>query len=198
MCDGCIDRDVLEHSRRIEIAIAVQRSATCCCPRSKLDSIGDQLVDFLHGLFRDHRTALRCRISACTYLQAGHPLGQPLDEGVVNASLDIEAVSRRAGLASIAHLGNHRSIKSGIEIRVIKHDKGGVASKLHRAADHGLRRLSQKDAADASGACEREFAHPRVRQHCIGNRCRAACRQHIDHARRNTRFFAQSSHGIGR
>ncbi len=57
---------------------------------------------------------------------------------LVNSScdllVDVEAVGGGAGLAHVAHLGDHRAFDRSIDVGVVEHDEGRVAAELHRAA----------------------------------------------------------------
>ena len=105
-------------------------------------------MDLCHGSRRDHRADLCGRIGAGAHPQRFHPFRQAGDEGIVNSRLNVEAIRRRAGLTRIAHLGDHRPFQRRLDIGIVEDEEGGVATQLHRARDHGLRRLGQKRPPD--------------------------------------------------
>ena len=79
-------------------------------------------------------------------------------KGVIDTGLHIDAVRTNAGLAVVAELGDHRAFDSRIQIGIIEHDERRVAAQFHRAFQHLIRRLTQKDAADFGRAGESQLA----------------------------------------
>ena len=73
---------------------------------------------------------------------ARHPLGQPAAELLGDAALDVEPVGGGAGLAAVAHLGDHRAVERGVEVGVGEHEERRVAAELHRAVDDLVGRLA--------------------------------------------------------
>ena len=100
-----------------------------------------------------------------------HASAQALGEGVVNAGLHVEPVGGRAGLAGIAHLGDHGAFKGGLQISVIKDDERSVPAKFH-GGDDVLRSLGQEQSSHTGRAGERQLAHARIGQHGRGQRSR--------------------------
>ena len=58
--------------------------------------------------------------------------GQLLGELVGHRLGDVEAVGRRARLADVAHLGDHRALDRGVEVGVVEDEERRVAAELHR------------------------------------------------------------------
>ena len=67
-----------------------------------------------------------------------------------------------ANLAVVAEFGNHRAFDGLVEIGIIEHDEGRVAPELHRAFQHLIGGLTQKDAAHFGRSGEGQFAHKRI------------------------------------
>ena len=62
---------------------------------------------------------------------------------------DVEPVGGGAGLAAVAHLGQHRAVDGGVDVGVVEHDERRVAAEFHR-------RAQQRSAACcARAACRR-------------------------------------------
>ena len=53
-------------------------------------------------------------------------------------SCDVEAVGRRARLADVAHLGDHRALDGRVEVGVVEDEERRVAAELHRDAQQLL------------------------------------------------------------
>ena len=81
-------------------------------------------------------------------LNALHPLGDAAGELVGDRALHDEPVRRRAGLADVAELREHRAVDRLVEVGVVEHDERGVAAELHRGAQHALRRLLEQPLPD--------------------------------------------------
>ena len=46
--------------------------------------------------------------------------------------MHVDAVGGGAGLAQIAHLGQHRAFDGGVHVGIVEDDDGRVAAQLHR------------------------------------------------------------------
>ena len=110
----------------------------------------------------DERDAL---VEAVAHLQSRHLGGELLGEFVVHLLVHIEAIGRGAGLAHIAHLGNHGAFDGGVDVGILEHQERRVAAELHRRLDDIVRRLVQQLAADFGRAGERHHADARIVQH---------------------------------
>ena len=86
-------------------------------------------------------------------------------EVVVDDARHVEAVRRGAGLAAVAHLGDHRAVERSVEVGVVADEEGGVAAELHRGGEHLVGCLLQEDPPDLGRAGEGEGPDPRVVQH---------------------------------
>ena len=73
-----------------------------------------------------------------------------------------EPVRGGAGLADVAHLGQHRPVDGLVQVGVAEDHERGVAAELHRHLEHVLRGLLDQFLADAGGAGEGQFSQPRV------------------------------------
>ena len=80
-------------------------------------------------------------------------LGDPARELVGDGLVHDEAVGRRAGLADVAELREHRAVDRLVEVGVVEHDERGVAAELHRGAQHVL-------SPPARSACGRPAVEP--------------------------------------
>ena len=94
--------------------------------------------------------------------------------------LDVEAVGRRARLAVVAHLGDHRPLDGGVEVGVGQHDEGRVAAELHRHVEHAIRRLLDELLAHLGAAGERQLPDARVLEHRRGDRAGAPTGHDVD------------------
>jgi hypothetical protein len=63
--------------------------------------------------------------------QVGHPLRQLAAEVARDPLMHEEPVRRRAGLAPVAHLGQHRAVDRRVEVRVVEDEERCVAAQLH-------------------------------------------------------------------
>ena len=75
---------------------------------------------------------------------------------------DVEAVRRRARLAHVAHLRDHRALDGGVDVGVREDDERRVAAELHRRPQQALGGLLDELLPDLGRAGERELAQPRV------------------------------------
>ena len=91
--------------------------------------------------------------------------GELLGDGLVHE----EAVGRGAGLADVAHLGEHRALDRGVEVGVLEDQERRVAAQLHRDAQDLLGRLLDqprptsvepvKDSLRVRGSFEQRLDH---------------------------------------
>ena len=88
-------------------------------------------------------------VGAGAHAHGAHALGQPAGELVVDAALDVDPVGGGAGLAAVAHLGDHGAVEGQIEVRVIEDQERSVAAEFHGALEHVVGRLAQQVASDA-------------------------------------------------
>ena len=102
-------------------------------------------------------------VRAGTDPHRGHPGDEALDEGVVDGSLHEEPVGGRAGLAAVAHLGDHGAVERRVDVGIGEHDEGGVAAELHRALEDVVGRRAEQQPPDLRGAGERQHARARGR-----------------------------------
>ena len=98
--------------------------------------VGDELLDLLDRLLVDQRALLRAVLEARTDLQLARRSGQLLDELVIDAGLNEEAVGADAGLAGIAVLRDHGALDRAVDVGVVEDDERRVAAELHRYLLH--------------------------------------------------------------
>jgi hypothetical protein len=89
------------------------------------------------------RADLHAVLGAATDLHRGHPVGEPGRELVRDRLVHQEAVGRRAGLADVAHLGQHRALDCGIEVRILEDQERRVSAQFHGRPQNILRRVGQ-------------------------------------------------------
>src|SRR3546814_10902540 len=91
-------------------------------------------------------------------------------EGVVDPFLHQDAVGTDAGLAGVAELGDHGTLDGGIEVGVVEHQEGRVATELQRDLLHRGGALLHQQLADLRRADEGELAHDRAGGHLAADR----------------------------
>ena len=94
-------------------------------------------------------------------LQRAHPRGEPLGELVRDRLVHVEAVGRGAGLADVAHLGEHRAVDGGVEVGVLEDEERRVAAELHRDPQQLVGGLLDS-SPDLGRAGEGQLAQARV------------------------------------
>ena len=133
--------------------------------RALADGVVDQLDHLLLGVGIDQRTDRHAVIEPIAHLQRRHLGGELLGKLVVHLLVHVETIGRGAGLAHVAHLGDHGALDRGIDVGVLEHDEGRIAAELHRRLDDVVGRLVQQLAPDLGRAGERDHAHARIMQH---------------------------------
>ena len=111
----------------------------------------------------DDRTHLHRGVEPVAELQRLRPRGEAVDEGVVQALVDEEAVGGDADLAGVGELGRHRDVQRRLEVGVVVDDERRVAAELHRHLLHGVGGVADHLLADAGRAGQRHLAHERAR-----------------------------------
>src|SRR3546814_11833750 len=81
-----------------------------------------------------------------------------LDEGVVDALLNIEAGRRDAHLSSVAESLPHDLVERGFEVAIVEHQHRGMAAKLHRDPLHAVGGQLHQMFADRGRAGEADLA----------------------------------------
>ena len=117
------------------------------------------------GVGIDQRAERDAILEPVPHAQRAHARGELLGKGVVHLFVHVEAVGGGAGLADVAHLGDHRALDRGVDVGVVEHDERRVAAELHRRLEHVVGRLVQQLAPDLGRAGEGHDPHPRVVQH---------------------------------
>ena len=136
--------------------------------------------------------------SVPSHLERGHALGQARGERLGDIGMHIDAVRRRAGLAEIAHLGQHRALDGGVHVGILEHQHGRVAAELHRRLEHLIGGRFEQRAPHAGRAGKAHHPHARIVHNVIDDLASSGGRQHVDEARRHARLFQhrhQRQHG---
>src|SRR5690606_27364617 len=108
--DACRRRNVCQDGWRIEAAFALEWAAAEQQAGACFECFIDKCLNANDRIPVDERATLSACLRAVTDTQASHPLGELLCEGVMQFALYQEAVGRRAGLAAVAHLGDHGAV----------------------------------------------------------------------------------------
>ena len=130
-----------------------------------LDRVVDQLDHLVAAFGVDQRPERDAVVEAVAHLQRLHLRGELLGERVVHLLVHVEAVGRGAGLAHVAHLGDHGALDRGVDVGVLEDDERRVAAELHRRLDDVVGGAVQELAADLGRAGEGDDAHARIVQH---------------------------------
>ncbi len=178
-----------------EVAGAVGRLAAGDDRRALRHRVVDEVGDLVAGLGIDQRADRDAVLEAVAELERLHPRGELLDEGVVHRLVDVEAVGGGAGLAHVAHLGDHRALDRGIEVGVVEDDERGVAAELHHRLDDVLRGGGDQLPPDLGRAGEGDDADAQVLEHLADHRARAARGDDVDDARRHARLLEDRHQG---
>ncbi|MNS98220.1 hypothetical protein D3C72_1325820 [compost metagenome] len=165
--------------------------------RPASDRIVHVLLHLVDRRVVDQRPQIDVLLKAGAHSQGQHCLLEMLGERVIDAVLYENPVRAHAGLAGIAKLGCHGAGHGQVEIGVIEHDEGRVATQLHRHFLHGARALLHQQLADAGRAGKRQFAHQGIAGDFFTNGSGVA-RHHVEHACGNAGFLRQCGKGEGR
>src|SRR3546814_7114254 len=87
-----------------------------------------------------------------------------LDEGVVDALLNIEAGRRDAHLSSVAEFLPHDLVERGFEVAIVEHQHRGMAAKLPRDPLPAVGGELHPMFADSGRAGEADLADHRARE----------------------------------
>jgi ParB family chromosome partitioning protein len=154
--------DVGEHRRAVEVAGAVELLAPDEDLRALLRRVLDEPGHLAALVVVDERPDLHVGVRAAADRQVAHALGEALGEVPGDRAGDVEAVRTRAGLADVAHLGDHRPLDRRVEVRVVEDEERRVAAQLHRDAQDLLGGLLDERAPDLGRAGEGQLARARV------------------------------------
>jgi hypothetical protein len=157
------------------------RLATGNQPGAFAEGVVDMFLDLGHGLVVDQRAGGGAFFQAVADLQLGHGGGELLDEGVVHAVLDVQAVGAHAGLAVVAVLGNQRAFHGGIQVGVVEDDERRVAAQLQGHLLDVVGALGHQLTTDLGGTGEGQLAHDRVAGQLAADFAGAAG-HHAEHA----------------
>ncbi|MNP08250.1 hypothetical protein D3C76_1003100 [compost metagenome] len=160
-------------------------------------SVFNVLLNLGHGFGVDQGAGGDAVFQAITNVQLGHGRGELVDEGIVDAVLDIQTVGADAGLAVVAVLRDQRPLDSGVQVGVIEDDEGCIAAQFQRHLLDVLGALDHQPAADFGGAGEGQLAHERVTGQLAADFAGTAG-DHAEHAFRNAGALGQLGQGQGR
>ena len=112
--------------------VTVHRAITA---KDHCRAFGQRVVDVFFDLFTGGGVDQGAKFNACLetvtdlhFLNAGFQLFR---EGIVDASLHIDAVRTDAGLAVVAEFAQDCALNRCIKVCIIKHDERRVAAQLH-------------------------------------------------------------------
>ena len=141
---------------------------------------------------------LRRGVQAVSEIEFTHPFDEFVGELFEQRVGHIQPIRRSAGLATVAHLGQHRAIDGGVDVGVVEHHERGIAAEFHRGAQQLVRRLLHQGLADPGRARESELAQPAVVDERGGDLARLVGRQHREHTGGKPRLghqLGQQQHG---
>ncbi|MNC07615.1 hypothetical protein D3C75_551680 [compost metagenome] len=153
--------------------------------------LADQGGDLVGGGGIDEGAYLGAFTHAIPHLEAAHRSGQLLGEGVMDAGLHQDAVGADAGLAGVAVFGGECPGHGGVEVGIVKHDEGGVATQLQGEPLHGVGALAHQQLADAGGAGEGELAHLGVAAQLVAHDRGLMGGDYVDDPGGNARLLGQ-------
>src|SRR4029453_16596611 len=115
------------------------------------------------------RAHFRIRLQPIADLHSLRALGEALQEGVVDAALDIEAGWRDADLAGVAELLRHDHVERLFKVAIVEDQHRRMAAKLHGDARHAVGGEAHQVLADIGRAGERS------EERRVGKECRSRC-----------------------
>ena len=118
----------------------------------------DQRVDRVRAAAVGERAHLGVGFEAVADLHLGGALGEALEEGVVDAALDVEARRRDADLAGVPELLRHDHVERLFEVAIVEDQHRRVAAELHRDAGHAVGAELHQMLADIGRAGEADLA----------------------------------------
>ena len=121
--------------------------------------------------------------------QALHPLRELRGKGLVHRFMHIEAVRRGAGLAHVAHLGNHRAFDRGVDIGVLEDNEGRIPAKLHHRPDDVVGGGVEQLPSHLGGTGEGDDPDAEIGEHGPDHRSRAPRGQDVDDTGRHSGLF---------
>ena len=147
------------------------------------------------GLLGDERTDVHPVLGAVPDRQGAHALGEPAGELLGDRLVHQEPVGRGAGLADVAHLGQHRAVDGGVEVGVLEDEEGRVAAELHRHPQQLVGGLGDELLADRRRAGEGELAQARVLDDRLADAAGVGGGDDVEHAGRQADLLEQRGEG---
>ena len=107
----------------------------------------------------------------------------------------VETVGGGAGLAHVAHLGDHGAVHGRLHVGVLEHDERRVAAELHREPLQLVGRLTHQHLPDRRGPGEAHLPEPRVGHQGRAQRLGVVGGHDVEDARRETRLVEDGRQG---
>ena len=149
--------------------------------------------DFLHGGIFDQWSLNNAVFKTVTDFQRFDFGGKFFDKLVVHLVLHIDAVGADTGLPSIAVFAGHGAFNSAVDISIVKHNEGCVASEFERELFDAGRRLRHQNTTNFGRACEADVTDrvAGAKHLAHSDAVVAVCRQDVQHASRNASAHCQ-------
>jgi hypothetical protein len=116
--------DIDENGRLIEIAAAFMPRATDQRRRPFRFGIGDEFLDFRHGLRRDERALLYAVFESRPDLEGADSFSELPGKGVIDAGLNIETIGADAGLSGVTVFRGNGPADRRINVGIVEDDEG--------------------------------------------------------------------------
>ena len=113
------------------------------------DSIFNMLTHFIDRRRFDQRPDDDAVIQTIPHLQCLNRIGQFVGEFVVDTLLDIKAVHTDTNLPGITELIRNSAFYRRIDVRIVEHDIGSIATEFHRHFFHGFRCVTYQRFTDS-------------------------------------------------
>ena len=151
---GYVDQD----RRRVEEAGAAVRLAADHDRRTGRDRAVHEPGHRLDRLLVDERAHVGAVVLAAAEGERTHPVGELLGELVGDRGVHQEPVRGGAGLAHVAHLGEHRAVDRSVDVGVVEDQERRVAAELHADPLQLVGGLLDQLLPDPGGAGEADLA----------------------------------------
>ncbi len=95
-------------------------------------SVTDVFFDFVHRVLIDQRSLRGAGLEAASRLELQDDRREFCGKGIVHAILHEEAIRANTGLTGVSVFRGDGAFDGGVEIGVVKNDKGSIAAKFER------------------------------------------------------------------
>ncbi len=145
----------------------------------------------------DQRSLRDAALEAVAHLDRFRLRRQLLDESVVDAFLDVDAVGADAGLSGIAVLAGNGAFDGARDVGVIEDDERRVATQLERELLDRRRALLHQDAPDFGRSRERQVTHDIARAQHVADldRTLRVGGEDVQHPRRHAGALGELGNG---